>query len=266
MTAASRIPPGLTRLAFVVIATAFWLFAAAPARAQVSSADEICSPSADPCVISQAFDVADGAVLDFGLRAVEIRPGGSLTVGDGAMTLRCGRFSTFVGGTQVINARGAIPGGGTIGGSVSIEVRGTCSLAPSRLCLRDSGCQLGACLGTFCRNDPTVGCASDFDCDLGQCEGSSATFDLDGKVRASADEPGSVLIAAVGDVTVAGSITVSSTNIDGDGGDIDIESTSGSVAIDAKLMADGGGNSGGGAVTLTAAGDLTVNADVTSNG
>ena len=252
---------GVLGLAAVVLT-----MTAGTAAAQVSNADQICPASADPCVITQQIDVADGALLDFGLRAVEIRPGGGLLVGSGTVTLRCGRFSTFVGGTQVINARGSVLGGGSAGGTLTIEVRGTCSGAPSRRCIRSADCRLGACLGTFCRNDPTVPCSSDMECDFGMCEGPGATFDLDGKIRASADEPGSVTIAAVGDVTIGALVTTSSTNIDSDGGDIDIESTAGSLTVDGRIEADGGANSGGGSVTLGAGTSVTFNTSVTSNG
>jgi len=253
---------------WALCAVVLFLLAAGTAAAQVSSADQICSASADPCVITQRFDLADGALLDFGLRAVEIHPGGSLVVGSGTVTIRCGRFSTFVGGTQVINARGSILGlgGGSAGGIVTIEVRATCSAAPGRQCIRDADCQLGACLGTFCRNDPTVPCSSDMECDLGLCEGPNATVDLDGKIRASADEPGSITIAAVGNVTISALVTTTSTNTDSDGGDIDIESTAGSVSVDAKIEANGGADSGGGSITLTAGTSVTFDGDVTANG
>src|SRR5262249_59935614 len=43
---------------------------AAAACTNVSTANEICSPSADPCVVDKAYCVAIGSALDFGTRTL----------------------------------------------------------------------------------------------------------------------------------------------------------------------------------------------------
>jgi cysteine-rich repeat protein len=161
----------------------------------VSTADEICAPTDDPCVISSGVSVDNGSVIDFGTRKVEVVPGGQIDIGAGSVTIRCGGFSSSKGSNNVaINARGPNGFGGTDGGDLTLEARRACSVetttsclddadcalapcdhtvctgAPSRLCQADSGCQLGSCIPRFCSADPRRVCQSDGNCQLGVCQ------------------------------------------------------------------------------------------------
>ena len=72
----------------------------------VFTADEICAPTDDPCVISCSISVNSGAYLDFGLRSVEIVSNGQLDLGNGEATLLCGSFSAEGATSPGIKARG----------------------------------------------------------------------------------------------------------------------------------------------------------------
>ncbi len=258
---------GLSLVSWVAGAMVLAAAAAGPAvvAAAVTSADDICAPAADPCVVAQPFDVAPAAVLDFGERAVEFVAGGSLNIGSGTVTLRCGALRTSVAGAVVIDARSST-GGASEGGTLIVEVVGHCSRDPGKRCLRDLGCDLGSCTQGHCKADPSRPCSVPADCDLGSCVADAATLELDGHIRASADTPGTVQITAAGDVTVTGKISAFSTDPDSDGGQIDVESGKGNLTFEGRIDAHGGRLSTGGAVSLNAGRSLTVAGDVVATG
>jgi cysteine-rich repeat protein len=86
----------------VVWTLLFGLTAATPAVATV--ADDLCAPADDPCVIDQRVEVAPASLLDFGVRALEVRRGGVLDVGDGNLTITARSVRVFAGGAVL--ARG----------------------------------------------------------------------------------------------------------------------------------------------------------------
>jgi hypothetical protein len=129
--------PSMTRLhhsACSVLAGAVVMLAAvgvgipAPADAQltnVSHADEVCPPAADPCVVEQSVEIQDGALLDFDTRTVELQAGGVFSSGSGSATIRCGGLSASLGDALALSAWG---GGPTIdGGSLTVESLRRCS-------------------------------------------------------------------------------------------------------------------------------------------
>lgn len=90
------------------------LLASRSAAAAVCTANDVCSPTANPCTITGTKDVDAGCVLDFGARAVVVSgtlqstaPGGSFTVRAGTLTLSGGRIraigtSGFAGGNLTL--------------------------------------------------------------------------------------------------------------------------------------------------------------------
>src|SRR5690242_7957202 len=55
-----------------------------------TTADDLCSAVADPCVVSATRTVTPGSVLDFGTRQLDVKSTGSLVVNGGLMTILAG--------------------------------------------------------------------------------------------------------------------------------------------------------------------------------
>src|SRR5438093_11962800 len=94
----------LARFAAVPLIAVLLARRTAPGWAQVSNADQICAPTADPCIIQTQISVAAGALLNFGSRAVQIHTAGALNVGSGSLSITCGSLTIDTGGA--ILARG----------------------------------------------------------------------------------------------------------------------------------------------------------------
>src|SRR6187401_3593371 len=72
--------------------------------AAATVADDLCAAADDPCVVDGRVDVTPASSLDFGVRALEIRRGGVLDVGDGSLTITARSVRVFAG--AAILARG----------------------------------------------------------------------------------------------------------------------------------------------------------------
>jgi hypothetical protein len=218
---------------------------AVPARVfaiiEADDAGDVCAASADPCVISDTVVVAGGAILDFGLRTLEIRPTGKLATGAVQATVRCGDLSAANPAGPSIDARGPGLVSELDGGTLTIEARGRCG-ANGAPCLRDGECGAASCtLGT-------------------------GAVRLLGAARIDGGEAGVLRILAAGDVVIGGAIAASSFDADSDGGLVEISSFNGSVRIDSAIAAASGRSGQGGAVELSAAGDVSVNAEIDLSG
>ncbi len=231
--------PRVAGVASVVCATLVALVCtvSSPAVAAITAttADDICAPTADPCVINQKVDVTDGALLDFGLRRVEIDGIGELRFDIGSATLLVGELAVDVGGAA-FTVKGTLDGL-SYGGDVSVDARRACSGNASLPCLNDFNCS-------------TVG--------AGTCSLGTGTIVFDGKIIGNADTPGTVTLSAAGDITAAKLVNLNSTSLEGDGGLYELHSTFGSVTVTEKLDLSGGGNSTGGEVLLVAGLDVTT--------
>jgi len=147
--------------------------------AAVEAADEVCPPSADPCMITQRIVVEDGATLDFGTRAVRIEAGGQLDIGAGEATIKCGSFSSETGTAVGLKIRGPNGFGETAGGDLLIEAMQTCVSDPDNLCVRDEDCVFGACEFSVCELDRERLCFGDAGCSLGTCSVAVCSGDID---------------------------------------------------------------------------------------
>src|SRR5690349_20767019 len=112
------------------------VLAADPALARrivATSADDVCAPDVDPCVVDTNLIVRDGAVLDFGTRSVVIAGRGKLQIHGEANEILCGSFSVQTPGRTTIRMRK----GDTPAAVVTISARRACSDGVTA-CLRDS--------------------------------------------------------------------------------------------------------------------------------
>src|SRR5512139_3253805 len=150
-----------------VIAAA--LLIAPPAGVAIDSADDICAPASDPCVLSSSVDVDDGATLDFGLRTLRLQGSGQIDANAGTVIVKCGTLEVNTGTNLALKVRG--PSGlGTIdGGNLMIEVNRACSENTSTRCMKDSDCDFGVCSKQVCELDRERQCMGDDMCDLGNC-------------------------------------------------------------------------------------------------
>jgi len=217
--------------------------AASAVITNVDEADDLCSPTADPCSITDKVEVVSGAVLDFGTRAVVITGAGEIDAGDGDVTLRCGRLTINTSGSA-ITLKGPDGFGTTSGGFGVFEVRRRCSGNTSILCTRDSTCSVGG---------------------VGTCSVGDGDVLLDGKVVTSADSPGSFILRAAGDIDVQSTVTANGTGLESDAGLIEL-SASGSLNIAAKLQASSGPLGTGGELCLSAGGDMTITEPLDATG
>ena len=118
------------------------LWPANPARAviiNVDAASDLCSPTANPCSITQTVKTVPGAVLDFGLREVRITGSGLIDAGTGDLTLLCGKLLAQKSG-NAIQMKGTAVSGGSGGGFGRFVARRGCSANRTLPCVRDAEC------------------------------------------------------------------------------------------------------------------------------
>lgn len=218
--------------ALAVLALTLFFFAR-PARAAVSTADEVCPPAADPCVVSTAIEINTGADLDFGTRALEVNAVGQLRLKGGVATIRCGRVALRGGGTAIDLRDGLVRAG-----TLTIEARGTCTQNSFVLCLRDYDCSLQ---------------------DAGSCNAANARALLEASIVGTALQPGAFILRAAGDITLTSPIKLDAGGSNADAGDVTLRSGS-DITLNAAISANGGSNGGGGALTILADGTVDVSA------
>jgi hypothetical protein len=103
---------------------ALLLAALAGGPALATTAGDLSGPTADPCPVNGAVRVDPGSVIDLGTRGLHIGSGGSLAVGSGLMTIRCGALLVRPGGALLARGR-------TGGGSIAVTTTGDISVATS---------------------------------------------------------------------------------------------------------------------------------------
>jgi Dictyostelium (slime mold) repeat len=81
------------------------LFGAATAGATV--ANDICAPSANPCIVARDITLTANSVLDFGTRALQITSAGSLDAVDSSMVIFAGSV-VLQAGARVLTAGGDV--------------------------------------------------------------------------------------------------------------------------------------------------------------
>jgi len=136
---------------------------------QVTSPDEICAPTDDPCTISSSVVVQNGAVLDFGSRELHVTGGGTIDTLNGTVVVRCGKFVADVGTNVALKVRGPNGQGGIDGGVLTLEATRNCSGNSTYACFDDAGCKFGTCTVHACSGDPLLRCSTDSSCQVGPC-------------------------------------------------------------------------------------------------
>jgi hypothetical protein len=223
------------------VAAALLLVAAPALAVDVTATTDICGPTDDPCQLTFDADIANGTTLDFGLRTLSVTGNGLIDFNSGSGSILCGGVVASVG-TRFLKARGLVDGGGAEGGIVRLTARRGCSNSPSTPCLRDS------------------------DCGAGTCSVGSGAMNLDGQIFGSGVEPGTVILRAAGDVTLSKSVNLDGSTGDSDGGELDVESTLGSIVVNGPISVTSGRDSEGGSVALSAKQDVVVNQLIDASG
>lgn len=234
------------------------VLAAVPSLA--TTANDLCSPTADPCVISGTRTVTPGSILDFGSRALTIT--GTLDLTSGAMTVRCGALRVEVNGRMLADGNRDTPGGSITIAAASLTLNGRIDV---------SGAPGGA-LEVITTGPIVVGGTLDARSDsieegggVIQLQGSqislAGTLDAQGGVQ---DFGGTVAVVASGPLSMAGSIIASG----GDGGTIELTSgaalTGNATAVVRASATTAAGS--GGDISLTAGGELRMDGELAANG
>ncbi|RME54689.1 MAG: hypothetical protein D6795_03925 [Deltaproteobacteria bacterium] len=222
--------------------------------------DDVCAPDANPCVIDQNYDVAQGCTFDFGDRDVVLQANKTLTI------TGCASLVSFQAGSLTTQSGSVIhgPAGGSCGARIFIAVNrgfthaGELDVATSGLSGSIVVVAGGSILSTgkWFANGTTadayggsISLTASGDVSLDH----STDIDLHGKFG------GNFHLTASGNVTLNQSIDASGEN--SEGGSITIE-TEGTLtmattrAVTLDVSATGNGN--GGRVELLSSGDMAL--------
>src|SRR5688572_6039792 len=196
-----------------------------------TTADDVCAPSADPCIVPQrtTIPVSDGSVLDFGSRALVLGGrGATLNAGGGSMAI--------VAGSVTLNPGSALL---SSGGAIAVTASGAVSV------LRASDLQARIDVGAF------IGPGA-VPLDAGGDVLVQGLVTAQGAGAEGGD--GSLVILAAGDVALPGEINVAG-GTDSNGGEILID-----AAGDVRLggVVDLTGGIGGGGLLVVADGSITT--------
>jgi len=246
----------------------------APGRVAATTANDLCAPAANPCVVSSSVTITPGSVIDLGTRELRVSSNGNMNVADGTMTIIAGTLTVLSGGQ--IRARGSA----TLAGGTIAVTAGALSVAGT---MDASGTPGGTLLFNI-----------------------TNAAEISGLLRASSlsrDESGGTIRINAATATIGGDMVVAGGTEDALGGDVEVNTNGnltfsgdidvsgpdgGSVLLEAgalggagnlimmptaSINADGENQGGfGGTVDLTAVGDgvttglVTLAGDVTADG
>jgi hypothetical protein len=220
------------------------LSSATASAATVSTANQICVATANPCNITQAYDVVPGSTLDFGTRAVRITSNGSLDFGLGPSQLVCGDLYV---GSPGSTTRITVKNSG-VGGQVKLRARRGCSGNAALSCLSNADCP-GA----------------------GTCSLGTGNVLIEGRIRGEGSPGATVTIVAANNLEMAAVVNVENggaTPATASGGALDLRAETGSVVLTSTsgLNLGGGASAQGGTLEVEAGNDVTVAGDVDAKG
>ncbi len=258
-----------------------------------TTADDLCNPTADPCLVTGTHVVDSGSVIDAGTR--ELRVQGRLDVGGGSMTLRAGTLTvpgqlrapgtgSTTGGTIIaeagaISLTGTIDASGAPGGTVTLSAAQALALDGSINVNTRSGEDDGGTVtasGESVTLTGTVTARGGTDASGGDVTVTArAGLTCAGSIDVSGGDGGDIALSAgttsLNDLTIASTATLrTDATLNGcDGGDIDLtaggpDSPGAAVVMEGQLFStghsgnddDGGGS--GGTLTITATGNIAM--------
>lgn len=270
-------------MSFAPYLAAVWLLAAAT-LVFATTADDVCAPGVDPCVLQKGTTlvVTDGSVLDFGSRAFVLPTGSGtkLDIGSGEVTIRAGSMTLNAGssilGSPACTGNPPFPRGGRL----------TVDVAGDFVVLRDGNAKaridVSNCTdpgGIFVQAGGDVRIEGTLTAQGTQADAGFGTIEifaagevlLPGEIVAAggvlADGGDLFVRTDTGDVNVSGTIDVSG----GNGGSVAIAAGGRLVTSERGILSriDGRANAGGGTggiIDLSAAGDVTIGSPVHAQG
>ncbi len=239
-----------------------------PRTAWATVATDICSASADPCVVSSPTLVTPNSTLDFGTRALDVKNRGKLFTTSGVMTILAGSLRIESGGDVLGYSPGTTPDTAAsikimTSGDIRVEtgangdgtVDVSAGLNPGEIDLVAHGnVVIGGSIDSNASNNQGSGGIINI--------GADGTVNITGPISAKAGLlglGGAIFAQAAGTMTSTGLVRADG----GDGGDIELDSLNSDVTIGADLNSSAGGTFGdGGTVTLLAGRNATVNGNL----
>jgi cysteine-rich repeat protein len=212
------------RTALLALLVPLPLVLAAPAGA--TTANDICAPADDPClvkVVKNGVAVAPGSTLDFGTRTLRVPPGAQLVVTGTAGSM------TVLAGAVDIQATGQ--GAGlmrAVGGTISVTA------ATGDVNVRKTGNSVGR----IDVSGPSTG-------------GFGGSIDLE---------------ATVGNVLVDGVLDAGANATDASGGSVSLTGSTVAIGSASEIDLGGKNNGAGGTLTIDAASNVTVGGKIDATG
>jgi len=248
---------------FVALVFALLVAVSAPgSSALATTAADLCSAAADPCVVSATRTVTPGSVLDFGTRQLDVKSTGSLVVNGGLMTILAGSvhvethgeilgvLANNTAGSIKITTTGDIMVDTGANGPGSIEV--TASDNPGQIDLVAGG---NVTVAGIVAADATSSQGSGGVINVTAQGTANVTGAITARGGTTFEPLGGAINIFAASATIPGTIRTDA----GDGGDIDIETQSGAITASGTINASGGGNIGdGGFVTIIASTNLSI--------
>src|SRR5262249_3310025 len=115
----ARLPAWRSAAVIAVVAAAIL-----PPPTRATTANDLCSPSADPCRVTTTVSVTPGSMIDVGTRTLQIANHGILDLISGTMTLNAGTLTVDIGGLLRARGTGATAGGQIIATAGVITING----------------------------------------------------------------------------------------------------------------------------------------------
>ena len=229
-----------------------------------TTAADLCSPTADPCVVDRTITVTPDSTLDLGARTLVVAPSGRLAITAGTLTITAGSFVVKPGGDVLGRVDGDYGANVevTTSGPILLQAAGTsnsrldvsANLLPGEIRLLAGGpVQVDGLLAAHATSADGLGGTIEL-------SGSSVTVgsapDLHGGGLGTG---GLLLVRSTGSCTIEKTVDVAG----GTGGFADVECDGDVTAagVDADATAASGD---GGSVTLAAGGSLVVRGAITA--
>jgi cysteine-rich repeat protein len=215
------------------------LLAARVAHAECS-ADLLCAPTDDPCVVAGTHEIDDFCTLGFGTRSVVVSGTLKAAVSGGRFAITSGPF-TLDGGA--LRAHGST---GALGGEITVTAAGPFVMDPSGPTIEADGADGGGTVRVF---------ATSIELHTGTISADGTATDATG---------GTVRLSTAGPLLIDASITAQGRGGgDSDGGLVDVMAAT--IDVRATINTSGSGSDGGPILLTATAGDVILEDDAFLN-